>query len=394
MLRSLALLAAFAVTACSGAVSPAKQSVESQIHATLEQYLATRGKIEHISAIAVSVSPPRGSASDINVAAGTTTYGGSTPAQALQLVQIGSNTKAYTAVLLLHLEAAGKLSINDPLSKWLPQYPAWGRITIRQLLNMTSGIPTYDDSLRMQKDWSANPYRQFTPMELIAYVYPKVDFAPGKRWMYSNTAYILSQLIVERITGNSYAGELRKLLGPLGLHDTYYSDHIYPAAVLARMPSGYFWNRGPGNEGLKPLLGRDTKPMSVSWAQGAGAIVASLPDVDRWSRDLFRGSLLAPRQRAEMTSLVSLKTGQSVPRTSSSDPRAFGLGVAQLTAEPLGTMWFYEGETVGYRTAFAYLPKSDAVLAVSLNSQPDGNQDHINKLMTDLYAILKPRGLL
>ncbi len=401
MLRYLPIMA-FCGLALAGCSSPAPSAspspsvstanLQAALHGQLAQYLAKYGKAEHVSAIAASVSPAGGSTPDIQAVAGTTTFGGTTPAQADELVQIGSNTKAFTSVLLLQLEAEGRLSIDDPLGKYLPQYPAWKNITIRRLLNMTSGIPTYDAEPKWLADYDRNPYRYLSPQQLIAYVYPKVAFAPGKRWEYSNTAYVLAEMIVERVTGHTYALELqRKLFTPLSLRNTYYSDHIYPAAVLSRMPAGYFDNRNPGQD-LTALFGRDLKGMSVSWARGAGAIVASLPDVTHWSRDLFRGPLLPDKQRAEMTTLVSLKTGQPVAASSENDPRTFGLGVAQFMAPREGSVWFYEGETLGYRTLYEYFPKKDVVLAVSLNSQP--TVDNVGKLMEALYGVLRKAGMV
>ena len=101
-------------------------------------------------------------------------------------------------------------------------------------------------------------------------------------------------------------------------------------------------------------MGRDVKPFSVSWAQAAGGVVSSPSDLTRWVRALYQGTLLAPAQRAELLSLVSQATGTPIAQVSASDPRAFGLGAAQTFQPALGgPIYFYEGETLGYRMLYA-----------------------------------------
>jgi len=160
------------------------------------------------------------------------------------------------------------------------------------------------------------------------------------------------------------------------------------------MPGGYFDNHSAENAPLRPLLGRDVKAMSMSWAQGAGAIVSSLEDLTRWVRALYHGPLLAEVQRQEMLTIVSLATGKPITRTSAADPRGFGLGVAQLPQPREGTFWYYEGESLGYRTLYVYLPKSNTVMALTLNSQPTTGQDEIGKLIDALYTTLRAAGKL
>ena len=138
--------------------------------------------------------------------------------------------------------------------------------------------------------------------------------------------------------------------------------------------SGYFFSHDADNAGLAPLLGQDVRDDSVSWMQGAGAIVSTPEDLTHWCRALYSGPILAPKQRAELFTLVSLRTGKPIATTTASEPRGFGLGVAQMTMPQLGTVWFYEGMTLGYRMIHIYFPKQDAVIAFGLNSQPDSNR--------------------
>jgi len=372
-------------------------AISRALREDLTNYLSSRSQIEHISAASLSINLNGGS-SIINLAAGTTSYGGGAAMSPANLFQIGSNTKAFTAVALLQLEEAGKLTIEQTVGDWMPEYPAWKGVTIRRLLNMTSGIPSYDNQPAFMNRYAGDPMRSFTPAQLVAFVYPRDGKGPPPThgWSYSNTNYILAQMIIERATRQSYASEIRRrFFGPrYGLTDAYYRPSFYPSAVTARMPAGYFFSTDPGNTDLAPLVGRNVRDFNLSWTQGAGGIVATPEDVAKWARALYRGSVLAPKQRAEMMQIVSDRTGQPIAVTDARHLRGFGLAVGQVYVPTIGALWYYEGETLGYRMLYAYLPNQDAVIGVALNSQPDAKQDQIGKLMETVYGTLHAAGNL
>src|SRR5581483_6101237 len=228
-MRRLAIITLALLSAAPLAAAP-RPTLQNALRANLTKYLAARGSIEHISAASMSVNFTPNTP-NIDVAAGTTTYKGRIPVTPGNLFQIGSNTKAFTSVMLLQLEAQRKLTIEQKLGTLLSQYPAWKNINVRQLLNMTSGIPTYDDSDTILARYAKNPTAYISAKTLVASMYPKTIFPPGTRWLYSNTAYILSQMIVEKMTGRTYAQDFfsRFIVAGPKLPDTYYSDDLYPA---------------------------------------------------------------------------------------------------------------------------------------------------------------------
>jgi D-alanyl-D-alanine carboxypeptidase len=371
--------------AAAPAVAGADPALVDDLRADLEAYLQARGAAEHVSAAGLTVDVP--GEERVDLSAGTTEFGGSVPVEPDALWQIGSNTKAFTSVLLLQLEAEGRLSIDDTVTDWLPQYPQWAEVSIRQLLSMTSGIPTYDDQQVMLSDYAADPQRDFSPEELIAYV----DGVPATTgYSYSNTNYVLGELIVEEVTGDSYEDQLTdRLFEPLGLEDTYYRPHLYPDRIADRMPAGYYTRTG--DPGLAPLRGQDVSRDSLSWARGAGGILATTADMTRWERALYGGELLPPQQQDALESLVSTATGQPIEQTSPDDPAGFGLGIAQMTDE-LGTFWFYEGQTLGFRALHVYFPDSGLIAAMNLNSSPD--EDQLGALARAVYGTLLDHGVV
>jgi D-alanyl-D-alanine carboxypeptidase len=171
----LAALAALSLQGCTGrsaAAAPHRGSgaaLRASLRSDLSRYLTAQkypSYLQIISAVALRVTF-RGSEPGINVAVGMTRYGGRVAVSSSALWQIGSNTKAFASVMLLQLEAEGKLSISDPLGKWLPRYRAWRSITIKRLLDMTSRIPDYTDQPAFLRAQAAAPARHFSAARLV-----------------------------------------------------------------------------------------------------------------------------------------------------------------------------------------------------------------------------------
>lgn len=352
----------------------------------LNDYIKTRGAPEHLSALSLSISLNT-SAPIVNVTAGTTKYRGGVPITPSTLFQIGSNTKAFTAVAVLQLEAQGRLSIDAPIGRYLPQYPAYSKLTLRQLLSMTSGLESYDNTPEWERIMAQRPMANVSADTWIRLVYPKIKYPPGSRYYYSNTGYLLAQEIVAaRSPSKSFDAEIARVIKNAGLRNTFYSPTFYPAAVARRVVAGYYENDEPG---LQKRRGADVSGWSLSWAQGAGSMVSTPQDLTKWARVLYQSrTLLPPAQRRELFALVSTKTGKPLTQPTANDPSGFGLGVAQRYDPKLGTFWFYQGETLGFRAAHLYFPKSDLVVSVFANSRPVEAQSHLQQLFKTIHGTI------
>jgi D-alanyl-D-alanine carboxypeptidase len=201
----IGLLAAATVPSATGLAHPAYATgshtpdLAGELRTDIQAYLRSHHQTEHVSAAALSLSLP-GRRSTIDVSAGTIRSGGTQPVTPSSVWQVGSDTKAFTSVLLLRLEAEHRLSIEDTLGRWLPQYPQWRDVPIRRLLNMTGGIASYEDQPALLADFLADPYRYFSTQRLVGYV----TGAPRTSgYSYSNTNYVLAEMIIEKATGDS-----------------------------------------------------------------------------------------------------------------------------------------------------------------------------------------------
>jgi D-alanyl-D-alanine carboxypeptidase len=313
------------------------------------------------------------------------------------LFDIGSNTKEFTAALILKLEAAGKLRLDDTIGRWLPQYPAWKDVTIRSLLHMVSGIPNYSETVEVGEIQVADIHHQFSAKDLIGFVDPDngKHLPPNTGWFYSNTNYILAGLIIEAASGMNYEQALTTMiLEPLGLHDTYYADgpHPGPASagpVMSRVPRALYmlqdclmYQPEPCHVStLAPLIGKDMRMQNRSWAAEAGAIISNPRDLALWIRAVFEKRIFPAKQLDEMTTMVSNKTGLPLSEVTADDPVGFGLGLGRFYREELGAYWFYEGETLGFRTIFAYWPQYDLLITGSVNSRPPNGEDQFGPIV-------------
>jgi D-alanyl-D-alanine carboxypeptidase len=384
----------------------ADATVKARLQQLLDDYVARRSQAEGISSVALraDIGTRR---QIVAVFSGTDGLADKQPIGPDTLFQIGSNTKHFTAALVLKLEAMGKLDIRQTVGRWLPQYRAWRDVSIQSLLNMTGPIPNYTETEEIGAVVGADLNHQFTPKRLIAAVDPDA----GKRlpspsgWFYSNTNNILAGLIIEAASGMSYKAALETLIfEPLGLRDTFYSDGPYPSAVLQRVPRGLYENRDcllyqpkPCTRStLAPLIGKDMRTQNLSWAGAAGAMISTPRDLDQWIRDLFSLRLFPQKQLDEMTAIVSEKTGLAIPEVSAEDPAGFGLNLARMYApEPGGALWFYQGTTLGFRAIFAYWPQHDLVITAITNSQPPDGEDQFGKtVVSGALRILEDAGWL
>jgi len=202
--------------------------------------------------------------------------------------RLGSVTKQFTAASILLLEERGKLSVSDPVKKYLPDAPAaWDKITIFHVLTHTSGIPNFTSF----PDYPKLERYATTSAELVARFRDKpLDFEPGEKWNYSNSGYVLLSYLIEKITGDSYEKFVREnILTPLGMKDSGYDSN---SAVILHRASGYVSGKnGFENAGF----------VHMTVPQGAGALYSTTEDLLKWEQGLFGGKVLRAASLEKMT---------------------------------------------------------------------------------------------
>jgi len=287
----------------------------------------------------------------IRLASGYGNLARRTPMRASDRFRIGSETKMFIATVVLQLVGDDKLSLADTVERRLPGLvPNGGRITVRQLLNHTSGLFDYAEDKAFIKQVD-NPRKHWAPRQLVelATAQPPL-FAPGTRHSYSNTGYILLGLIVEKTTGNSLPAELRKrIFAPLRLHAT-----SFPTApgIAGRYAHGYTRYRATRLT--------DISVFSPSILGAAGAIVSNADDLARFHQALLRGRLL----RSDL--LAAMKTTVAVPE--SGGHQAYGLGLTRSRFGPCGVFWGHGGGTFGYETFTDSSGNGKHDLVISVNT--------------------------
>ncbi|MFC8709813.1 serine hydrolase domain-containing protein [Streptomyces sp. NPDC057197] len=255
-------------------------------------------------------------------------------------IRAGSNTKAFTAVVVLQLVAEGKVGLDASVDTYLPGLVRGdgidGRhITVRQLLQHTSGLPEYMDAPALT-DFTTIQYRYFEPRELLdGALAQKAHFAPGTQWEYSNTNYLVAGLLIQKVTGRPFGEEVTKrVIDRIGLRHTYVPA-TGETALREPHPHGYL-NTGPD----APLI--DYTEMDSSMAWSAGAVVSTNTDLNTFYSALLAGRLLPAAQLAQMRTTVPAELlGPGV---------RYGLGIQSRPLSCGGLVWGHGGTSVGYRT--------------------------------------------
>ncbi|MFJ2578176.1 serine hydrolase domain-containing protein [Kitasatospora aureofaciens] len=250
-------------------------------------------------------------------------------------VRIGSNTKTFVAVVVLQLVAERRVDLDASVDTYLPGLVRGEgidgrRITVRQLLQQTSGLPNYSDYL-------GDDVRYYAPRELLATALQHpADFAPGTSWKYSNTNYVLAGLLIQKVTGRPLAEEIdRRVVRPAGLRHTYFPAPG-DASIREPHPHGYYRQSADA-----PL--RDITEIEPSWGWAAGQMVSTGSDLNRFFSALLAGRLLPSAQLAQMRS--------TVPAEATFGPGArYGLGLVSRPLPCGGLSWGHGGSFPGYET--------------------------------------------
>ncbi len=222
------------------------------------------------------------------------------PAVAESVYEVASLTKQFVAVAVLLLAQDGKLTLDDPVSRHLPEAPpAWEKITLRHLLTHTSGIPDYDDAGQ-----PLDPRREYTEDELVKLAGKlPAKFAPGVRWSYSNTAYVMLGVIVHRVSGMPYGDFLRtRVFSRLHMGNTNVNR---PGDLLPFRAAGYRLDAG--------LLKNQEYLAETQCATGDGGIVSTVVDLAKWDAAIHSGSLLPPEVWNQVFKPVTLNSGKTFP---------------------------------------------------------------------------------
>ncbi|GIE92687.1 serine hydrolase domain-containing protein [Paractinoplanes rishiriensis] len=254
--------------------------------------------------------------------------------------RVGSITKTFVSATVLQLAGERRIGLDTPIGRYLPRLvpgEVGRQVTVRMLLNHTSGIGDYDTELiKTVDDIVRLGETTFAPSELVRIGLGAAPTGePGAAFSYSNTNYILAGLIVEKVTGHSYRAEVqRRIIRPLGLRDTYFQGSDLGI-------------RGPHMHAYVPWVDgdlRDFTRYNMTWAWAAGELISTGRDLNVFYRALLTGRVLSPALLAEMQTATGAE--------------GYGLGLYSVDL-PCGRFWGHDGGTVGHQTVSWHSPDGE-----------------------------------
>ncbi|MFS8354810.1 serine hydrolase domain-containing protein [Bacillus nitratireducens] len=282
--------------------------------------------------------------------------------------RIGSVTKTFTATVVLQLAEENRLNLDDSIEKWLPGVIQGNgyddkQITIRQLLNHTSGIAEYTRSKSFDLMDTKKSYRAEELVKMGISMPP--DFAPGKSWSYSNTGYVLLGILIETVTGNSYAEEIEnRIIEPLELSNTFLpgNSSVIPGTKHAR---GYIQLDGASEP-------KDVTYYNPSMGSSAGDMISTADDLNKFFSYLLGGKLLKEQQLKQM--LTTVPTGEAALGR-------YGLGIYETKLPNGVSIWGHGGSIPGFVTFAGGTLGGKHTLAVNLNSLNADSPDPFKNIL-------------
>ena len=273
------------------------------------------------------------------------------PMRADQKVRIASNTKTFTGTMILELVKEGKLSLDSKLSEFYPDIPNAEKITIRQMLGMTSGIHGMYDLNGLMNDYYNNPLKHWEPEEIYnIIVKQKPDFEPDEKAEYSDSNYILLGMIAKKVTGKKVEELIHdKIIRFLNLTST-----SFPTDSIMSSPFAHGYRNYPDKDVLSDITTMDP---SIAWT--GGAMISNAYDLNRWVREVYKGTLLNDELQKERLTFRDMGNNLS-----------YGLAVMKL-----GNFYGHNGTILGYNTVMLYLPQKDATIIAIINHMNDAEGD-------------------
>lgn len=294
----------------------------------------------------------RDGGSTSRVASGVGEVSTNTPVRADDRFRIGSVSKTYVAVVMLQLAGEGKLSLEDTVDKWLPKLvPNGSAITLRQLLNHTSGIPNYEEHPQYMAPYLAGDLAHVTtPQQLVAMGTSQGQlFPPGTKSVYSNTNYTVAGLVIEKATGTTLAVQLeQRIFRPLKLDATSLPSD---PGLTGQHAHGYYVLGAP------PAMDVTGFSPSIGWA--GGGLVSTTDEVTAFYRALLGGKLLSAGLLGQMMTTVPGSNGEP-----------YGLGLAQRTLS-CGTFWGHSGNFPGYMVESYSTADASRQATIAVNLDPN-----------------------
>ena len=259
------------------------------------------------------------------------------------IFEIGSMTKQFTAVSILMLVEQGQISLQDEITKFIPDYPTHGqKITIHHLLNHTSGIKSYT---RMKKLFSV-ARRDMKPQELINFFKDEpIDFKPGEKYKYNNSAYIILGYIIEQTSGISYADYIQKnIFDKLNMSNSMYASH---SKIIKKRASGYH-NRGGYQNAMY---------ISHTLPYAGGSLMSTIDDLNKWQQALTQNKLLKKETLQKAHTNYTLNNGEKINY-------GYGWNIKTINNE---VSYEHGGSIFGYKSMGVYIPNKDIYVVILTN---------------------------